>query len=77
LDVINHCPAQQINAFLSICKIILKKKKKSVSKTTVFNNNIINDFSAENQHIRMISEGSCDSEDWSNDNFGVIIFDNF
>jgi len=22
---------------------------------------------APNQHIRMISEGSCDSEDWSND----------
>ncbi len=22
---------------------------------------------AENQHIRMISEGSCDTEDWSND----------
>ncbi len=22
---------------------------------------------AANQHIRMISEGSCDSEDWSND----------
>jgi len=21
----------------------------------------------ENQHIRMISEGSCDTEDWSND----------
>ncbi len=23
--------------------------------------------SASNQHIRMISEGSCDTEDWSND----------
>ncbi len=22
---------------------------------------------ASNQHIRMISEGSCDTEDWSND----------
>ncbi len=22
---------------------------------------------AENQHIRMTSEGSCDTEDWSND----------
>jgi len=22
----------------------------------------------EHQHIRMICEGSCDSEDWSNDN---------
>ncbi len=22
---------------------------------------------AANQHIRMISEGSCDTEDWSND----------
>ncbi len=24
-------------------------------------------FWAENQHIRIISEGSCDTEDWSND----------
>ncbi len=24
-------------------------------------------FFASNQHIRMISEGSCDTEDWSND----------
>ncbi len=24
-------------------------------------------FWAANQHIRMISEGSCDTEDWSND----------
>jgi len=24
-------------------------------------------FEAINQHIRMISEGSCDTEDWSND----------
>ncbi len=24
-------------------------------------------FKASDQHIRMISEGSCDTEDWSND----------
>ncbi len=28
---------------------------------------IINVCCAANQHIRMISEGSCDTEDWSND----------
>ncbi len=30
---------------------------------------------AANQHIRMISEGSCDTEDWSNDaeNFTVLL----
>ncbi len=28
---------------------------------------IINVSLAANQHIRMISEGSCDTEDWSND----------
>ncbi len=28
---------------------------------------IRNVFWAENQYIRMISEGSCDTEDWSND----------
>ncbi len=28
---------------------------------------IRNDYRAANQHIRMISEGSCDTEDWSND----------
>uniref|UniRef100_A0A8C2CC91 Prolyl endopeptidase n=1 Tax=Cyprinus carpio TaxID=7962 RepID=A0A8C2CC91_CYPCA len=33
--------------------------------TTVFN--IDNVSGAVNQHIRMISEGSCDTEDWSND----------
>ncbi len=28
---------------------------------------IINSSWAADQHIRMISEGSCDTEDWSND----------
>ncbi len=28
---------------------------------------LINVSWAANQHIRMISEGSCDTEDWSND----------
>ncbi len=48
-----------------------KKKKVSAkilnkTSTTVFN--IDNNVSWEaNQHIRMISEGSCDTEDWSND----------
>ncbi len=40
------------------------------SSTTVFNidnYNINNVCWAANQHIVMISEGSCDTEDWSND----------
>jgi len=28
---------------------------------------MLNVSSAANQHIRMTSEGSCDTEDWSND----------
>jgi len=28
---------------------------------------IINVYKAANHHIRMIYEGSCDTEDWSND----------
>jgi len=38
--------------------------KKILSNTTVFNTD--NDW-VSNQYIRMISEGSCDTEDWSND----------
>ncbi len=34
---------------------------KILSSTTVFN------IDSTNQHIRMISEGSCDTEEWSND----------
>jgi len=34
---------------------------KTVSITTVFN------IENANQHIRIISEGSCDTEEWSND----------
>ncbi len=37
-------------------------------ETTVFNIGRNNTFSwAANQHIRMISKGSCDTEDWIND----------
>ncbi len=32
-----------------------------------FMDNNKNSLLAANQHIRMISEGSCDTEDWSND----------
>ncbi len=56
---------------LSIRQIILKTRKFC---SAVFNVVIIiiiiiikNVFWAANQHIRMISEGSCDTEDWSND----------
>ncbi len=35
---------------------------------TIFNiDNNQKCFLSSNQHIRMISEGSCDTEDWSND----------
>ncbi len=36
-------------------------------------------FQSRNQHIRMISEGSCDTEDWSNDaeNSALIIGINY
>ncbi len=44
------------------------KKKKKLNSTTVFNtnNNRMKCF-----HTRMISEGSCDTEDWSNDCFYI------
>ncbi len=37
---------------------------KLLSKTTVFN--IDNNRNVPNQYIRMVSEGSCDTEDWRN-----------
>ncbi len=41
---------------------------KILSRTTVFNIDTNKKcFLRPNQHIRMISEGSCDTEDWSND----------
>ncbi len=42
---------------------------KYISSTAAFNidNNKKNVSWAANQHIRMISEGSCNTEDWSND----------
>ncbi len=44
-------------------------KSITVSKTffNIDNNNQKNVSWAANQYIRMISEGSCDTEDWSND----------
>ncbi len=55
--------------FFSIHQRILKKikfSKNKLSGTTVFN--IYSNVSrAANQHIRVISEGSCNTEDWSND----------
>ncbi len=64
----DHCSLNQmmlLNPFSwSICthRILFKRKKKVIIKTG--NNNV---SWAVNQHIRMISEGSCDTEDWSND----------
>ncbi len=41
---------------------------KILNITTVFNiDNNKNISWVANQHIRMISKGSCDTEDWSND----------
>jgi len=41
---------------------------KIFSSTTAFNiHNMKKCFLVRNQHIRMISEGSCDAKDWSND----------
>ncbi len=41
------------------------QKYEAAQLFNIVNNN--NCFWAANQHIRMISEGSCDTEDWSND----------
>ncbi len=53
-----------------IVKNMVSKKmvsKKILSSTTVFNIDTNNPVSwAANHHIRMISGGSCDTEDWSN-----------
>ncbi len=48
---------------LSIHQRNLKKFYSAVFNIII----IIIFFLAANQHIRMISEGSCDTEDWSND----------
>ncbi len=37
------------------------------------NNNNNNVIWTANQHIRMISEGSCDTEDWSNDAESLVL----
>ncbi len=58
---------------------------KNLSSTTVFtiDHNIkykcINVSWAENQHIWMISEGSCDTQDWSNDaeNLAYLLYKYF
>ncbi len=57
----------QINAVL-LNFLILKKHSfhKNMKHTTVFNIDNKKCFWAANQHIRMISEESCDTEDWSN-----------
>ncbi len=43
---------------------IYQKKKKNLVPNIVIQNHIL---LFQNQHIRMISEGSRDTEDWSND----------
>ncbi len=62
----------QINADLWIFLFIKESRKKNDSTVLNIDNNNNNNnkcfsFANANQHIRMISEGSCDTEDWSND----------
>ncbi len=48
--------------------LIITVSTKILSSTTDFNvDNINNKKYFLSQHIRIISEGSCDTEDWSND----------
>ncbi len=62
-----------MNAFIQqahVTLIIIREKMDSteiLSSTTVFNIIIIRIVSWVNQHIRKISEGSCDIQFWSND----------
>ncbi len=43
-----------------------KNKKKTGSANVLITNNDVS--SAPSQHIKMIFEGSCDTEDWSDEN---------
>ncbi len=58
--------------FLTFCSLKNPEKKKNhrfhkiLSSTTVFNIDKKKSWAA-NQHIKMISEGSRDTDDWSND----------
>ncbi len=55
----------EITKMKRILQIRIMISSKTLRSTAVFN--IGNNVSwAANQHIRMISEGSCDTEDWSN-----------
>jgi len=48
--------------------LFIKKKKKNLSVSIKILSRItVNNKKAANQHVRMISEGSCDTEDWIND----------
>ncbi len=47
--------------------LLIKESKKKVSQVpTILSSTTVSTLII-NQHIRMISEGSCDTEDWSND----------
>jgi len=49
-------------AFFGVHIHCIQKKKKNVCVYVYIYTHTL----AQNQHIRMISEGSCDPEDWSN-----------
>ncbi len=66
MTVSNKCCSFELSVHQRILKEMYHSFHKILISTTVFNS-IENVSWAPNQHIRMISEGSCDTEDWSND----------
>ncbi len=52
---------------MPVTKCITVSTKREVAQLFSTLITIRNVIWAANQHIRMISEGSCDTEDWSND----------
>ncbi len=64
ISISNKCSS----FILSVYQNILIKGVSTKYEVSQLFSNIDNTFSwAANQHIRMIYEGSCDTEDWSND----------
>ncbi len=65
-DLFQICCSFEKKNYLRILKIIFIKVLRSTLFPTLIII-IINVSWAANQHIRMITKGSCDTEDWSND----------
>ncbi len=90
ISVSKKCFSFELSIYQSILKNKIsfhKNMKQHNSSTLIVVRTIINNWAPEiidnnwaaNQHIRMISEGSCDTEDWSNDaeNSALIIEINY